>query len=302
MEKENQPQSHLYLRDNYFKDQVMVLTGGTSRMLYQVAEDFMTLGGHVALLSRRPEELDKVSQDLRKKTKGKAKGYKINLKESQDVFRVVEEIIKDFGRIDILVNGAAGNFLADAESLSLNGFRTVLEIDTVGTFMMSKAVYSKWMKKNGGRIVNISASLHHLGTLLQAHASAAKAAVDALTKTLALEWGPKGVRVNGVAPGPIEGTEGLSRLGDYTTVGSKKNLEKSKEAPKKNALDNLIEMIPLGRLGTRNDVSDAVLFLASDASKYVTGQTILVDGGALAMSPNWIQYVPDFMKAWRAKF
>jgi peroxisomal 2,4-dienoyl-CoA reductase len=201
-------------KEDYFKGKVMVVTGGTSKMLYQPALDFMKLGGKVALISRRLEVLEKVANELKSITGSFAKGYKLDLKKSkdEDYSAVIDEILKDFGRIDILLNGAAGNFLADAENLSLNAFKTVIEIDTIGTFLMSKWVYSKWMKKNGGSVINISASLHYVGTLLNSHAAAAKAGVDAITKTLALEWGPKGVRVNGVAPGAIEGTEGFERL------------------------------------------------------------------------------------------
>lgn len=288
-------------RDNVFKGKVMLLTGGTSKMLYQAAEDFMSLGGSVALVSRRLQELEKVAAELTKKTGGKAKGYQLNLKNSQDAEGVIDNILKDFKRIDLLVNGAAGNFLADAENLSLNAFKTVMEIDTIGTFLMSKLVYTKWMKKNGGNIVNISMSLHHLGTLMQSHSCAAKAAIDALTKTLALEWGPKGVRVNGVAPGPIEGTEGMDRLTDFAKSNSKSNLGKSSEASK-DMMANMKQLIPLQRLGTRKDVSNAIMFLASDASSYMTGQTILIDGGCLAIMPNWLPHFPDYLKHWTAKF
>ena len=218
-------------RENYFEGQVMVITGGTSKMLYQPALDFMKLGGKVALISRRLEELQKVSENLTSLTKNFSKGYRLDLKKAtdEDCSKIIDNILLDFGKIDILVNGAAGNFLAEAENLSLNAFKTVMEIDTMGTFLMSKWVYKKYMKKNGGRIINISASLHYLGTLLNAHAAAAKAGVDAITKTMALEWGPKGVRVNAIAPGVIEGTEGFERLMEYNKVKaqnkkSKKNV------------------------------------------------------------------------------
>ena len=215
--KNNKTSNLSPFRDDYFKDQVMLITGGTSKMLYQPAYDFMRLGGKVALVSRRLDQLEKVAEDLKEKTGSIAKGYKLDLKKATepDYAKLIDEILNDFGRIDVLLNGAAGNFLADAENLSLNAFKTILEIDTLGTFLMSKWVYSKFMKKNGGKIINISASLHYLGTLLNSHAAAAKAGVDAITKTLALEWGPKGVRVNGVAPGAIEGTEGYDRLMDF---------------------------------------------------------------------------------------
>ena len=153
----------------------------------------------------------------------------------------------------------------------------------------------KWFGKNGGNIINITASLQNLGTLYQAHASAAKAAVDALTRTLALEWGPKGVRVNGVAPGFIEGTEGFERL-------SGENYNKLTEEQKKQFQAKISDNFPLQRLGNRNDVSNAVLFLACEGSSYITGQTILVDGGQLAVKPNYILDDPIYKKKWIAKF
>jgi peroxisomal 2,4-dienoyl-CoA reductase len=155
------------------------------------------------------------------------------------------------------------------------------------------------MKQNGGSIINISASLHYLGTLLNSHASAAKAGVDAITKTLGLEWGPKNVRVNGVAPGFTEGTEGFERLMDLNNANEK---GKPKNVIEEDLIEKAKKFIPLQRYGNKKDVSNAVLFLASDLSSYITGQTILVDGGALGTSPNWLINLPDFMKKWTAKF
>ena len=294
-----------FLRDNIFQGKVLAISGGTSRMLYQVAEDFMRLGGNVALFARREIELEKVASTLNSMfPKSHAKGYKLDIRKQDDIEKVIDAVLVDFKRIDVLVNGAAGNFLAQAEKLSPNAFKTVFEIDTLGTFLLSKIVYLKYMNKNGGNIINITASLHHLGTLFQSHASAAKAAVDALTKTLALEWGPKGVRVNGVAPGFIEGTEGFDRLIDGEKANSKENLNSNKineeELNKKKV--SISSRIPLQRFGNRNDISNIVLFLASDASSYITGQSILVDGGTLAVFPNWLVLDEKFVKTWRAKF
>lgn len=291
----------LILKAEIFKGKVMVLTGGTSKMLYQPALDFMKLGGNVALISRKIDKLEVVSEKMMKEANNnsKAKGFQIDLKKAKDsdCAVLIENILKEFGRIDVLVNGAAGNFLAEAEKISLNAFRTVIEIDTLGTFLMSKHVYIKWMKTHGGSIINISASLHHLGTLLNSHASAAKAAVDAITKTLALEWGPNGVRVNGVAPGIIEGTEGFERLIDLNSVNKSNDMNATKYD-----LNYFQKFVPLQRYGTKHDISKLVLFFASDLSSYVTGQTILVDGGALAITPNWLVHFPEFMKSWTAKF
>lgn len=297
MEEGNQ-----FLKDKIFIGRVLTMSGGTSKMLYQVAEDFMRLGGNVALLARKEEELKKIAESLNQKfPNSRAKGYKLDVRKAEDIEKVIDQVLIDFKRIDVLVNGAAGNFLAEAEKLSPNGFRTVIEIDTVGTFLLSKTVYSKYMKKNGGSIINISATLHYLGTILNSHASAAKAAVDALTKTLALEWGPKGVRVNGVAPGLIEGTEGFERLIDVDRANSKDNLNKNVNSTKEK-IKEMVNRIPLQRAGNRKDVSNAVIFLASDASSYITGQTIVVDGGILGVFPNWLVLDDKFVKMWRAKF
>ena len=146
------------------------------------------------------------------------------------------------------------------------------------------------MQKNGGCIINISATLHYLGTLMNSHAASAKAGIDALTKTLALEWGPKGVRVNGVAPGIIEGTEGFDRLMDYKKNGIKVDVT------------DFQSLVPLQRYGNRKDVSNAVLFLSCDMSSYMTGQTLVIDGGSFGIMPNWLQYFPDYLKSWRSKF
>lgn len=298
MEKENSSFKDIkeLLNVNVFKGKVLLLTGGTSKMLYQIALDFMKLGGHVALVSRRKKELDEIALELSKLTGNKAKGYELNLKNPELYEGVVDDVIKDFGRIDVLVNGAAGNFLAFAENLSYNAFKTVLEIDTLSTFYMSKIVYKKYMKENGGSIINITANLHHLGTLMNSHASAAKAGVDAITKTLALEWGPYGVRVNGVSPGFIDKTEGLERLSNPKD-GDKENSKK--------LIEKYQRMLPAQRLGDRIDVSNAVLFLACDLSSYITGQTIEVDGGQKAILPNFMIYYPGFEKMWlkpRTKF
>lgn len=283
-------------KDSLFKGKVLLLTGGTSKMLYQVALDFMTLGGDVALVSRRKKELDQVALDLTSKTNQKALGYELNLKKHEDYERVVDSILTDFKRIDFLVNGAAGNFLAFAEDLSYNGFKTVMEIDTLATFYMSKLVYTKWMKQNGGSIVNISASLHYLGTLMQVHSSAAKAGVDAITRVLALEWAPHGVRVNGVSPGTIEGTEGFERLS---------NPSKGKNDKALALVQDLKTSIPIQRLGKRNDVSNTVLYLLTDLSSFMTGQTLNIDGGQLATVPNHLLHFPGFKNTWtkqRPKF
>jgi 2,4-dienoyl-CoA reductase [(3E)-enoyl-CoA-producing], peroxisomal len=173
---------------------------------------------------------------------------------------VVSAAVAELGGLDILVNGAAGNFICRAEDLSPNGFGAVVDIDLKGTFHVSRAALPH-LKARGGSVLNISATLQYLGTMGQSHAAAAKAGIDSLTRTLACEWGPYRIRVNGIAPGPVEGTEGVRRLTN----------EQSREAA--------IRACPLGRMATTADVANAALYLCSDAASFVNGVTLVVDGG-----------------------
>ena len=173
-----------------------------------------------------------------------------------------ERTIAELGGLHVLVNAAAGNFLAPAAQLSGNGYRTVLDIDAVGTYQASRAAFLRAMRDHGGSIVNISATLHYGGTPLQVHAASAKAAVDAMTRTLAVEWGPAGVRVNAIAPGPIADTEGVARL---MPSGMRERIERT---------------IPLRRFGRIDEIAAVTLFLATDAASLVTGAVIVADGGA----------------------
>jgi len=152
--------------------------------------------------------------------------------------------VAKFGRLDVLVNGAAGNFLASASKLSSNGFKTVLEIDTIGTFNMCSAAFKVFMGKNGGVIINISATLHWNGSALQVHSSSAKAAIDAMTKVLACEWGPHGIRVVGIVPGSIEGTEGFERLGSLENANNKANTA-SASKEKRTSGDKMFDSKPV---------------------------------------------------------
>jgi 2,4-dienoyl-CoA reductase [(3E)-enoyl-CoA-producing], peroxisomal len=191
---------------------------------------------------------------------GQAFAVAADVRKPEEVEQAIAATIERFGRIDIVVNGAAGNFLCAAEELSPNGFGTVVDIDLKGTFNVCRAAFAE-LKKNRGQILNISATLHYLGTPMQLHVSAAKAGVDALTKNLAVEWGRYGIRVNAIAPGPIEDTEGMKRLVP----------EPIKE--------KLRQKVPLGRFGLIKDIENAALFLCSDAASFINGAIIAVDGG-----------------------
>ena len=215
-------------------------------MISEIGKAYLALGAKgVAFMARKAEKLQEVVQELNAVSpSGKCIAVPGDVRKPESCENAVKSVMQEFGRIDILVNGAAGNFLASASKLSTNGFRTVMEIDTLGTFNMSKEVFNQAMKnQRSGTIVNISASLHWNGSIFQAHSSAAKAGVDALTKVLAVEWGPYGIKVSGIVPGYITGTVGMARLGDMNTLNSKSKAESATE--QKFSADP----IPLQRLG-----------------------------------------------------
>lgn len=241
-----------------------LVTGGGSGIGFEIARQLGLHGAQIVISGRREQVLQEACRTLEQDgitahaVKGDVRAY-------ESCERMVAAAVAHSGHLDILVNCAAGNFLAPAEELTSNGFRTVMEIDAVGTFNMCRAAFLVLSKAGGATIVNISATLHYGATWYQTHASAAKAAVDSITRSLALEWGSAGIRVAGVAPGPIEGTTGMSKL----APGSE------------SALKQLIqEQVPLGRMGLRRDIALAVVFLSSSAASFLTGDTLVVDGAA----------------------
>jgi 2,4-dienoyl-CoA reductase [(3E)-enoyl-CoA-producing], peroxisomal len=242
-----------------FKGHAALVTGGGTGICRGIAAALAAHGCDVAILSRKAEHLDGTAAELRQHGV-RALALAADVRDAIEVDRAVAEAASTFGRLDFVVNGAAGNFICAAENLSPNGFGTVVDIDLKGTFNVSRAALAP-LKKRGGVILNISATLQYLGTMGQAHASAAKAGVDTLTRTLAAEWGPYNIRVNGIAPGPTEGTEGVCRLtSDASRAG-------------------VLAQCPLGRMATIDDVANAAIFLCSAAASYVTGVTLVVDGG-----------------------
>ncbi|MEE2903552.1 MAG: SDR family oxidoreductase [Myxococcota bacterium] len=244
-----------------YTEKVVMITGGGSGICFAIAKSFAEHGASVAIISRNEDKLQAAAKQIEASTGRTCFFRSADVRNVESVNKAVKEIVSELGPIDILVNGAAGNFLATAENLSPNGYKTVYEIDALGSFIVSKAVYEQSLSKRGGSIINISATLQYVGTAMQIHAASAKAAVDVQTRTLAVEWGPKKIRVNGVAPGPIAGTEGIDRLVPPHLLNSMKA---------KN---------PLQRLGETTEIADACLFLASPAASYVNGAILVVDGG-----------------------
>lgn len=238
---------------------VAFVTGGGSGIGAGIAKRLAAQGAKVGLLGRKQDKLDRVAGEIRS-AGGVASVHPADVRDYAAVESAIAACVAEHGRLDVLVNSAAGNFLSPAASLSANGFRTVIDIDLCGTFNASRAAFSH-LSKEGGTVVSITATQAHVPTPLQCHAGAAKAGIEKLTRDLALEWARFGIRVNAVAPGPIEGTEGMSRL-----------------APE-NAETVFKKRVPLGRWGTIDEVCEAVTFLVSPAGAYVTGATLLMDGG-----------------------
>jgi len=245
--------------EGILEGRVAFVTGGGTGITGGVARAFAEAGAAVALVSRKLDHLQPAAEVINK-SGGKAFAVAADVRQPEDVEKAVASTVEQFGKIDIVVNGAAGNFLCAAEELSPNGFGTVVDIDTKGTFNVCRAAFAQ-LKEHRGQILNISATLHYLGTPMQIHVSAAKAGVDALTRNLAVEWGRHGIRVNGIAPGPIEDTEGMKRL---VPEPVKERLRKG---------------IPLGRFGRIADIEKAAVFLCSDAASFINGVTLVVDGG-----------------------
>ncbi|KAL8200182.1 hypothetical protein R6Q57_011521 [Mikania cordata] len=237
-------------KGDILKGKVGLLTGGGSGIGYEIGAELGKHGASIAIMGRRKHVLQSAVSALQ--SLGiHAIGVEGDVRNRDDAARVIATTIKQFGKLDILVNAAAGNFLVPSEDLSPNGFRTVIDIDAVGTFTMCHEALEHL--KNGGVIINISATLHYTATWYQIHVSAAKAAVDSLTRSLALEWGTDyGIRVNGIAPGPIDDTTGTSKLLPDNVL-----LKRKQESA-------------LYRMGKKWDIAMAALFLASHAGDSIS--------------------------------
>jgi NAD(P)-dependent dehydrogenase (short-subunit alcohol dehydrogenase family) len=237
-----------------------LVVGASSGINLAIAKRLGEQGARLVVASRTPERIAAAAEGLRAEGLD-AIGIAGDVRDAAAMEDVAGQAARHLGGIDIVVSGAAGNFFASAEEMSANGFRTVVEIDLIGTFNVFKAAFAH-LATPGASLVAISAPQAQRAMRNQAHACAAKAGVDMLTKCLALEWGALGVRVNGVSPGPIAGTEGLARLtGDGDLA------------------DRVQAALALPDFGRGSDVGDAVAFLCSDAASYVTGTILDCDGG-----------------------
>lgn len=248
-------------KPDIFKGKVVFVTGGAGTICRVQTEALVLLGANAAIVGRNKEKTDLAAAEIRQ-LRVDAKVLSCPNTDVRDVTslaKAVDLTVKELGRIDFVIAGAAGNFLADFNHLSLNAFASVVNIDLLGSYNAVKATFRE-LRKNKGAVLFVSATLHYYGVPFQVHVGAAKAGVDALSNALAVELGPLGIRSNCIAPGPIAGTEGMDRL------------VKNQDA--------YVKKIPLQRLGSTRDIAEATVYLFSPAASYVTGTVHVVDGAA----------------------
>ncbi|EHU1440708.1 SDR family oxidoreductase [Acinetobacter baumannii] len=254
------------LAKDIFKDQIIIVTGGGSGIGRCTAHELASLGAQVILTGRTEEKLQQVKQEIIEDG-GKASYRVCDNRDEEKVKQTVSSIVEEFGQINGLVNNAGGQFPAFLETMSANAFDSVIRNNLLGTFLMMREVFNQSMVKTGGSIVNMTIDMWS-GLPSMGHSGAARAGIDNLTKTSALEWARAGVRVNAVAPGWVMAS-GLDSYKDgmkamIPTVSSK---------------------IPLKRMATESEISALMCFLLSPAASFITGMNVRIDGGASLVSP-----------------
>lgn len=243
-----------------FTGKSVFVAGGTSGINLGIAEGFADAGASVSVLSRSQDKVDAAVANLEGRGV-KAFGAAVDVRNADELSSALGDLAGQAEGFDVVISGAAGNFPAPALGMSSNGFKSVVDIDLLGTFNVARHVFEH-LRRPGASVINISAPQSVEPTPMQIHVCAAKAGVDMVTRVLAMEWGAMGVRVNSISPGPIDGTEGMKRL-----------------APTQTMRDHTKKSVPLGRFGTPGDIAHAAMFLASPMASYVTGAVLPVDGG-----------------------
>jgi NAD(P)-dependent dehydrogenase (short-subunit alcohol dehydrogenase family) len=255
------------MTESSLEERRVLITGGGTGIGRRLALSFAEAGSTIGIAARREEPLAQTVTEIRDHG-GRADFHTVDIRKEDRVDRCVDYFWDVFGGIDVLVNNAGANFPSPAASISPNGWRTIIDINLNGTFLMSRAV-GKRMMDDGieGRIINMSATNGKDGSPLIAHSGASKAGINNLTETLAVEWGPMGIRTNAVLPGPVRTPESDRKLWDDDMV------------------EQMEEDIPLGRFAEPADIAPIVKFLASDAGGFINGALIPCDGGARLRNP-----------------
>jgi len=257
-------------RDDIFEDKTVLITGGGTGIGREMALALADHGATVGVAARREEPLESTCEAIRE-AGGEARWRTVDIREQDRVEACVDGFWEKWGRIDVLINNAGANFISPAAGISPNGWRTIIDINLNGTFLMSRATGQKMLADgDGGRIINLSATNAHNGSPMIAHSGASKAGINSLTESLAVEWGPGGVTVNAILPGPVR------------TEGSDKQLWQDEEL-----VEEMRSQIPLGRFATPDDIAPLAMFLASEMGGFVNGALIPIDGGDRLRSPDF---------------
>ena len=244
-----------------------IITGGGTGIGKSIAIEYARAGADVAICSRKMEHLEPVMKEIQKLGR-RTFAEVVDVRQEEQVKGIVDRAIKEWGKLDVMVNNAGASFRAKFEDISVNGWNTVVQINLNGVFLGCKWAGRHMLERGEGVIINLSSIAGVYGSTMMSHYGASKAAVITLTRELGMAWGRKGVRVNCIAPGPVE-TEG------YIGV-----LSQNQEAKK--AYDAVANRVGMGRWGKVEEIAYPAIFLASDASTFITGQTIVIDGGPSA--------------------